>query len=117
MDILLDKNTKETTHWVMKATAMTFHPMGSLEKDRNILMTKVMTKVMPTKGMRSISIRKVLRNIMAPKIPRRGFLAFVQVTTSYDKSNAYEVNKFTDQKVLKKVTCLNVVISCLPFIQ
>ena len=88
MDILLDKNTKETTHWVTKATAMTFHPVGPSEKDGNILMTKVMTKVMPTKGMRSISIRKVLRNVTALKILMRGFLAFVQVTT----------------KVMKKVT-------------
>ena len=67
MDILPDKNTKETTHQVMKATAMTFHPMG------------------PTKGMRSISIRKVLRNVMAPKILMRGFLAFFQVTTKVMK--------------------------------
>ena len=85
MDVLLDKNTKETTNQVMKATAMTFHPAGPSEKERNTLMTKVMTKVMPTKGMRSISIRKVLRNVMAPKILMRGFLAFVQVTTKVMK--------------------------------
>ena len=104
MDIPLDKNTKETTHWVMKATAMTFHPVGPSEKDGNILTTKVMTKVMPTKGMRSISIRKVLRNVMALNILMRGFLAFIQVTTKVmKKSNAYEVNKkFTNQKSSEK---------------
>ena len=85
MDILLDKNTKETTHQVTKATVMTFHPVGPSEKDGNILMTKVMTKVMPTKGMRSISIRKVLRNITALKILMRGLLAFIQVTTKVMK--------------------------------
>ena len=85
MDVLPDKKTKETTYWVTKATAMTFHPMGPLEKDGNILMTKVMTKVMPTKGVRSILARKVLRNVTAPNIPMRGFLAFIQVTTKVMK--------------------------------
>ena len=85
MDVLPDKKTKETSHWVTKATAMTFHPMGPLEKDGNILMTKVMTKVTPTKGMRSILTRKVLRNVTAPNIPMRGFLAFIQVTTKVMK--------------------------------
>ena len=32
MDILPDKNTKGTTHRVTKATAMTFHPHGSIRK-------------------------------------------------------------------------------------
>ena len=80
MDILQTK-TQETTHQVTKATAMTFHPVGPSEKNENILMTKVMTKVIPTKGMRSISIRKVLKNVTALNILMRGFLAFVQVTT------------------------------------
>ena len=66
MDVLLDKNTKQTTHRVTKATEMTFHPMGPSKKDGNILTTKVMKKVTPTKGMRSISTRKVLRKVMPP---------------------------------------------------
>ena len=60
-------------------------PMGPSEKDGNILTTKVMTKVMPTKGMRSILTRKVLRNVTALNIPMRGFLAFIQVTTKVMK--------------------------------
>ena len=40
IDVLPDKNTKETTHWVTKVTAMTFHPVGPSEKDGNILTTK-----------------------------------------------------------------------------
>ena len=64
MDVLPDKNTKEITHRVTKATAMTFHPVGPSKKDGNILTTKVMKKVMPTKGMRSILTRKVLRKVM-----------------------------------------------------
>ena len=69
----------------MKATAMTFHPMGPLKKDGNILTTKVMKKVMPTKGMRSILTRKVLRKVIPPNILVRGFLAFVKVTTEVMK--------------------------------
>ena len=95
MDVLLDKSTKETTHWVMKATAMTFHPMGPSEKDRNILTTIVMTKVMPTKGMRNILTRKVLRNIRK----RRKYTD----NQSYDKSNTYQGNeKYFDQKSSEK---------------
>ena len=85
MHVLPDKNTKETTHWVTKATAMTFHPMGPSKKDGNILTTKVMKKVIPTKGMRSILTRKVLRKVTPPNILMRGFLALVKVTTKVMK--------------------------------
>ena len=85
MDILPDKNTKETTHQVMKVTAMTFHPMGLSKKDGNILTTKVMKKVMPSKGMRSLLTTKVLRKVMPPNILLRGFLAFFELTTKVMK--------------------------------
>ena len=85
MDILPGKNTKKSTHWVMKATAMTFHPVGPSNKDGNILTTKVMKKVMPTKGMRSILTRKVLRKFTPLNILMRGFLTFIEVTTKVMK--------------------------------
>ena len=121
MIIMINKGTESTIQMVMvmKAIAMTFHPMGPSKKDGNILSTKVIKKVTPTKGMRSISTRKVLRKVTPPNILMRGFLAFIEVTTKVMKKvmPTKWIRSLPTRNILKKVTPPNVMISCLPFIE